>query len=78
LTKGCNCFSKQANHLADFCTLKIWNHQSTGLKVMAKNFICAKNNFLAITFEPVDRFIPNFEGAKICMVGGLSAKAVIP
>jgi len=45
---------------------------------MAKNFICAKNNFLAITFEPVDRFIPNFEGAKVFKAGGLFAKAGIP
>jgi len=45
---------------------------------MAKNFICAKNNFLAITFEPVDRFIPNFEGAKVFTAGGLFAKAGIP
>ena len=45
---------------------------------MAKKFICAQDNFLAITFEPVDWFIPNFEGAKIYMVGGFFAEGIIP
>ena len=64
-------------------TLQIFPHtkfginRSTGSKVMAKKFIYDQNNFLAITFEPVVRLSPNFEGTKICMVGGLLAKAVI-
>jgi len=33
-------------------------------------------NILALTFEPVVRLIPNFEGAKISKDGGLFAKAV--
>ena len=52
--------------------------RTTGSEVMAKKFICGQNNFLVITFEPVVRLIPNFEGAKICMVDGLFAKAVYP
>ena len=63
-------------------TMQIFPHskfginQSTGLKVMTKKFIFVQNNFLAITFKPVDQSIPNFECEKICMVGGLFANAV--
>ena len=53
-------------------------NRSTGLKVMTKKFIFVQNNFLAITFKPVDRLIPNFECVKICMVGGLFANALKP
>ena len=52
--------------------------RTTGSEVMAKKFICDQNNFLVITFEPVVRLIPNFEGAKICMVDGLFSNAVQP
>ena len=51
-------------------------NRSTGLKVMTKKFIFVQNNFLAITFKPVDGLIPNFESVKICMVGGLFANAI--
>ena len=50
--------------------------RTTGSEVMAKKFICGQNNFLVINFEPVVRWIPNFEGAKICMVDGLFSNAV--
>ena len=33
---------------------------------------------MAITFKPVDWLIPNFKCVKICMFGGLFAKAVQP
>ena len=62
-------------------TMQIFPHskfginRSTGLKVVTKKFIFVQNNFLAITFKPVDRLIPNFECVKICMVGGLFANA---
>ena len=65
-------------------TMQIFPHSkfginmSTGLKVMTKKFIFVQNNFLAITFKPVDRLIPNFECVKICMVGGLFANALKP
>ena len=65
-------------------TMQIFSHskfginRSTGLKVMTKKFIFVQNNFLAITFKPVDRLIPNFECVKICMVGGLFANALKP
>ena len=65
-------------------TMQIFPHskfginRSTGLKVMTKKFIFVQNNFLAITFKPVDRLIPNFECVKICMVGGLFANALKP
>jgi len=51
-------------------------NRSTGLKVMTKKFVCVRNNFLAITFKPVDRSVPNFESGKICMFLGLFAKSV--
>ena len=50
--------------------------RTTGSEVMAKKFISGQKNFLVITFEPVVRLIPNFEGGKICMGDGLFAKAV--
>ena len=43
------------------------------LKATTKKFIFVQNNFLAITFEPVDRLIPNFECGKICIFLGLFA-----
>ena len=52
--------------------------RTTGSEVMAKKFISGQKNFLVITFEPVVRLIPNFEGAKICMVDGLFSNAVQP
>ena len=44
---------------------------------MAKKLPGPNLNFLAITFEPVVRLIPNFEVVKICRVDGLFAKAII-
>ena len=52
-------------------------NRSTGLKVMTKKFVCVRNNFLAITFKPVDRSVPNFKCGKICMFLGLFAKSVL-
>ena len=46
--------------------------------VMTKKFKFWPSNFLAITFEPVVRLIPNFECRKICMFLGLFAKSVSP
>ena len=45
---------------------------------MAKKltFSQQKVNFLAITFQPVDRLISNFEYGKIYSISGLFAKAV--
>ena len=76
--KGITALANKPPTLQIFAPSKFGINWSTGLKVMAKNFISAQNNFLAITFEPVVRLIPNFEGAKICKVDGLFAKAVKP
>ena len=66
-------------------TMQIFPHSkfeinlTAGLKVMAKNLFWTQNNFLVITFKPVNRLIPNFECDKICMVGaGLFANAIKP
>ena len=61
-----------------FAPSKFGLNRTSGSKVMAKKLFWPKINFLAITFEPVVRLIPNFEGAKICKVDGLFAKAVKP
>ena len=53
-------------------------NRTAGSKVMAKKFKFWPSNFLAITFEPVVRLIPNFECRKICMFLGLFAKSVSP
>ena len=44
---------------------KFGTDQYTGLKVMAKKLFRTQANFLVITYKPVDRLIPNFEGGKI-------------
>ena len=70
-----------------FPPLKFGINQTTGSKIISKKFIYGQNNFLAIcgqndfsaiTFEPVVRLIPNFEGAKICKGGGLFDEAAKP
>ena len=73
-----NRFSKQVMNPADFPTLKIWDQSDHWLKSYGQNLFWSQINFLAITFEPVVRLIPNFEGAKICMVDGLFSNAVQP
>ena len=59
-----------------FAPSKFGINRTTDSKVIAKKFTLDQNNFLAITFEPVVRLIPNFEGGKICRVDGLFAFAV--
>ena len=51
---------------------------TAGLKVMAKKFKFRPRNFLAITFKPAVRLIPNFECEKICTFLGLFANSVSP
>ena len=76
--KGITALANKPPALQIFAPSKFGIYQSTGLKVIAKNFICAQFNFLVITLEPVAQFIPDFEGAKICKVGVLFAKAIVP
>ena len=78
MTPGQNRFSKQAEKHADFSTLKIWDQSDRWLKSYGQKIQIGQINFLAITFKPVVRLIPNFECGKICMVGGLFANAVKP
>ena len=47
-------------------------------KLWPKSFNFSQRNFLAITFKPVVRSIPNFEWGKICRFLGLFAKSVSP
>ena len=61
-----------------FAPSKFGINRTTGSKVMTKKLFRHQINFLAITFEPVDRLIQNFEGAKICKVDGFFAKEVKP
>ena len=71
MTQEINCISKKATNHADFSTLKIWDQSVHWLKSNdQKVHLCPKQLF-AITFKPVDQWIPNFESGKICMVGGL-------
>ena len=51
-------------------------NRTAGSKVMAKKF--RPSNFLAITFEPVVRLIPNLKCRIICMFLGMFAKSVSP
>ena len=53
-------------------------NRTAGLKVMAKKFLGRNLNFLAITFKPTVRLIPNFKCGKICKIHGLFAKSVSP
>ena len=57
---------------------KFETNQLTDWKVIAKKltFCWLKVNFLAITFQSVNRLISNFENWKICRIRGLFAKAV--
>ena len=57
---------------------KFGNNRTAGLKVMAQKLFWPQTNFLAITFKPAVRLIPNFECGKIGMVGGLFANAIKP
>ena len=61
-----------------FAPSKFGLNRTTGSKVMAKKLFWSQINFLAITFEPAVRLIPNFECGKICMFLGLFAKSVLP
>ena len=71
-------FANKPRNIQIFPHSKFGINRSTGLKVMTKKFVCVRNNFLAITFKPVDRSVPNFECGKICMFLGLFAKSVLP
>ena len=73
--KGITALANKPPTLQIFAPSKFGINRSTGSKVMAKKLFWAEIKFLAITFKPVDQFIPNFEGAKICKFGGLFAKA---
>ena len=53
-------------------------NRTAGLKVMAKKFLGRNLNFLAITFMPTVRLIPNFKCGKICKILGLFARSVSP
>ena len=53
-------------------------NRTAGLKVTAKKFKFRPRNFLAITFKPAVRSVPNFECGKICKILGLFAKSVSP
>jgi len=65
-------------------TMQIFPHSKFGInrtsasKVMAKKYNFGQRNFLAITFKPAVRSIPNFEWGKIGMFLGLFAKSVSP
>ena len=74
--KGLTALANKPPNMQIFAPSKFGINRSTGLKVMTKKFIFVENNFLAVTFKPVDRLIPNFECGKTCMVGGLFANAV--
>ena len=64
--------------------MQIFPHSKFGInrtaasKVMAKKYNFGRRNFLAITFKPAVRSIPNLECGKICMFLGLFAKSVLP
>ena len=64
--------------------LQIFPHSKFGINrtaasaVMAKKYNFGWRNFLAITFKPAVRLIPNFECGKICKILGLFAKSVSP
>ena len=51
-------------------------HIGVSLQTHRDDYLAGQSNFLAITFESVVRFSPNFESEKICMIHGLFAKAV--
>ena len=76
--KGLTALANKPPNMQIFAPSKFGINRSTGLKVMSQKFKFQNQNFLAITFKSVDRLISNFEGAKICMFGGLFTKAVKP
>ena len=76
MTQGITALANKPPTLQIFAPSEFGINRSTGSNVMAKKLFWAKIKFLAITFKPVDRLIPNFEGAKIGKVGGLFAIAV--
>ena len=74
--KGLTAPANKPPNLQIFAHSTFCVNRSTGLKFLAKKFICGQSNFLAITLKPMDQLIPNFEGANICMFGSLFAKAL--
>ena len=76
--KGKTDLANKPRNMQIFLHSKFGINRTTGSKVMAKKLLGQNLNFLAITFEPAVRFIPNFECRKICMFLGLFAKSVSP
>ena len=77
-SEGLTALANKPPNMQIFAPSKFGINWSTGLKVMTKKLIFSQNKFLAITFRPAVRLIPNFECGKICMVGGMFANTVKP
>ena len=78
LLQGKTALPNKPRNMQIFPHSKFGINRTAGSNVMNKKFKFGKRNFLAITFKPVDRSIPNFECGKICMFLGLFAKSVSP